>query len=103
MTVGLIDVATVYTRAGNGTWTVVAKTELPCRIAHIRQTGRTLEERGALAKLRRFLYDPSYQLPSACQIEVNGERWNPVGDTDAAPRGPGGAVHHKSIDVMKAA
>jgi hypothetical protein len=103
MTIGFIDQAIVYTRDPAGQFTVVARSGLACRIAHLRLTGRTLEERGAQAKLRRFLYDPSYQLPRACQVEIAGERWNPVNDTDAAPRGPSGQVHHKSIDLLRAA
>jgi hypothetical protein len=75
----LTQVATVYARGAGGGWTVVAKTGLACRMLHLNtQDIPTGAERDQLAASRRFVWDPTYNLPQYCQIEVEGLRWNPT-------------------------
>lgn len=101
MAIGLDQTATVYERIAGGAHTAVIKTGLACRIVSIRGTTATATQRTEMGRLRRFLYDPSYELPDNVQVEVDGDRWNPIIGTDAAPRLMG-QLHHRSIDVVRA-
>lgn len=97
--------ATVYTAdPTTGAWTVVAQSNLPCRLLLLpRQPGETNQDRAERAALRRFRFDPSYALPASCQIEVDGVRWNPIAINGyEAVKNPNGTVAWFRCDVLKA-
>lgn len=100
---GLDQTAVFYARDAGGVYNVVLQAAVPCRLVQVRGTINSLETRAELARQRRLLWDASYTLPAHSQVDVDGERWNVVESTENAPRGPGGAIHHRSADVVKAA
>lgn len=105
MSVGfaLNQLATVYARDSVGVYNVVLRTLLPCRLIQLPRNTNSMEARAEAAKMRRFMWDPSYDLPGHVQIEDgDGGRWNPVESTDNAPW-LFSSIHHRSIDVVKAA
>lgn len=100
--IGLDQTAIVYTEAPvTGAFTVVAKSGLRCRLAHVRGGG-SQPERAELAALRNMLWEPDYVLPETAQVEVDGIRWNPVPGTFGAMRGPSGTVLYRRCDVVRA-
>jgi hypothetical protein len=101
---GLIQTATVYTEnPTTGIFDVVAKTGLPCRLAHIdRQPAATAPDRAEFAAMRNMLWEPGYVLPETAQVDVEGVRWNPVAGTFGAMKGPSGAVTYRRCDVRRA-
>jgi hypothetical protein len=81
---------------------VVDRLNLPCRLFHVpRQPAATSAERAELAKLRNLHFDASYTLPEGAQIEVGGQRWNPVAGTEGEVK-PFSAVIQKRVDVIEA-
>lgn len=97
----LIDRMTVYGPGSGGGFTEVLAEDIPCRIVRVRGTAPTLQERAELGRLRRLLFDAGYVLPTRCVVQVGADLWNVVPGSDAAPRGPSGAIHHKSADITK--
>ncbi len=93
----------VYTEGAGGAFTTVARAAEPCRLGQIDTGGaRSAPERAELASLRRLVWGPGYALPAHCQVEIDGERWNPVEGTHAAPTWPfDGTVIYRSCDVQK--
>lgn len=77
--IGLDQLATVYTEhATTGAYTVVAKSDLACRLAVISaETAGTGGDRQELTSARRLLWGADYAtMPDNAQIEVDGQRWN---------------------------
>lgn len=101
MTIGLDQISTIYARDASGVYNVVLTTELPCRLVQVRGSFSDQQGRAELARMRRFLWDPGYEMPAYSQVEVAGERWNPIEGTENAPRGPFGMLHHRSVDVVR--
>ncbi len=98
-------VATIYVEtAATGLWTTVARTNLPCALLHVNyRSVATAPDRAELAAERIFVWPAAeYTLPTYCQIEVNGVRWNPVA-TNAFERldGPTGTTHHGRVPVRR--
>lgn len=102
---GMIDTATVYTEhASTGAYTVVARANLRCRLAHVsRQPAATATDRAELGAMRRLLWEAGYAMPEHARVEIGGVRWSIVAGTLAAYRGPAGTVTHRSADVVRAA
>ncbi len=100
---GMLDsTATVYTQGVGGGYTVSAKTGLACRLSTVSAKGATsAPDRAELAAIRQLFWDPSYTMPTYCQVEIGGVRWNPIPATIAAPT-KGGAVVFRVCDVVKA-
>jgi len=98
---GLDQTADVYTpAAGDGDYTVLAKSGLICRLAYIQQGGTTIGgEREDIGSRRRLLWDEVYEMPEAAQIEVDGERWNVLAGTAGALRGPDSTVIYRRCEV----
>lgn len=96
--------ADVYTEGATGAYTVLAQAGLPCRLGMVGTSGATsAPERAELVAMRRLLWCPDYAMPERCQVEVDGQRWNPVPGTFAAPTWPGrGAVVYRSCDLVRA-
>ncbi len=100
---GLIDSAAIYSRhAGTGLFSTLVTSGIACRLALIK-SGRSVEDRAALAAMRNFLWDPAVTINEKHQVEVNGERWSFIPGTMQAARGPNGSVHHRRADVVKVA
>ena len=100
---GLLDsLATVYTQGVGGGYTVSAKTNLAARLSTVSAKGATsAPDRAELAAVRQLFWDPSYTMPTYCQVEIGGVRWNVVPNTIAAPT-KGGVVIYCSCDVVRA-
>jgi hypothetical protein len=98
--------ATVYTRDGQGKYTVVAQSGLKCLLQSVnRQSAATGPDRAALAKEGDFRWEPSYDLPENAQIEVDaypGQRWNVKAGTLWADMAPGEVAILRHCDVVKA-
>lgn len=103
--------ATIYTRtpsgASAGTFATVARADLPCLLESVSaNAATTVPDRGALAALRIFRFDASYDLPSVpYQIAVDafpGKRWTPQGNTDDVDFAPGIGVIGKTVQVVRA-
>ena len=103
---GLDQRATVYTPGPSGDYSVVARTGLACRLALVSADGAGGgAERAELLKARLLLWQEDYVLPEDCQIEVDGQRWNPRTETQAIVYlgvGPGRIAHHRHCDVVEA-
>ncbi len=101
--IGLIHTATVYTpSAATGEYTVVAQSNLACRLAYIQQAAANLDnERAAIGENRRLLWETAYIMPDDAQVEIGGERWNVRAGTYGAPTGPDGNVIYRRCEVTK--
>lgn len=97
--------ATVYTAAGDGTFTVVAQANVPCRLARLGlgQNGVTAADRAELAAWRHLYWDTSYAMPEdTVQLEINDERWNPVAGTYEAMDLTGDEVVYRRCQAVRA-
>lgn len=100
---GFDQLADVYTPNGtDGTYTVLAKAGLACRLALASVSGDMGPSRAEDDGTRRLLWDPDYTMPEEAQIEVDGERWNIRAGTLAAPRDLSGVVVYRRAEVKKA-
>lgn len=100
---GLDQTATVYTPAvSDGTYTVVAKTGLACRLVLATIATASGAERAAQTGARLLLWGPGYSMPESAQVAVGGVRWNVQPGTLAAERGPSGAVILQRAEVTEA-
>lgn len=104
---GLVDRARVFTEASNGNYTVVAKSELRCRLEHVRG-GQSQEARADLASIRHLVWQGDYEMPSDCEIQLlnkagnpEGSRWNPIDDTFGFLRGAGNTKKFRICDVVE--
>ncbi|MCP4415956.1 MAG: hypothetical protein GY805_04995 [Chloroflexi bacterium] len=104
MMVGLDQTAVVYTpAAGDGDFTVEAKTGLACRLTYI--TSREVDvgdEREDIGSRRRLLWDETYTMPETAQIEVDGERWNVLAGTLGTIRGPFSTAIYRRCELEAA-
>lgn len=102
--IGLIDLATVYTPDPvTGEYTVLDRDNLACRLALVNTvSGDVGPGRAELASTRRLIWDPSYEMPDASQVEIGDRRWNIQEGSQAAVRGPNGAIVYRRAEVMRA-
>jgi hypothetical protein len=91
--------ATVYVRdPTTKQFTVVSQSNIKCRLTRVATGTATGTARAELAQLRSFVWDPSVVIPErGVQIEVNGERWNPVVGTFGLASLP---AQHRRCDVI---
>lgn len=100
---GLNKTASVYTpHATTGDYTVLAKSDLACRLAHKPSPAGAAEERAELVAHRRLLWDEDYTMPEAAQVLIDGERWNVQAGTVDALTGLDATVIYRRADVVKA-
>jgi hypothetical protein len=101
---GLVHIATVYTPNGTtGEYTVVAQSNLPCRLVYIQNAPGALEnERAAIGENRRLLWSDEYVMPDEAQVDINGTRWNVRAGTYGTPTGPDGTVIYRRCEVTQA-
>lgn len=103
---GTDQLATVYTPGSGGDYTVTARSNLACRLALVSaESAAGGAERAELLRMRRLLWDVDYALPDDCQVEVDGQRWNPQVGTQAAVYlglGVARTFHHRHCDVVEA-
>lgn len=98
---GLVDRATVYTEnVVSGTYDVVAKSNLRCRLEHV-GGGSTVAERAELAEIRHLVFDIGYEMPEDCEILIDGKRWNPQAGTFGRLRGPNSRKSLRFVDVSE--
>lgn len=102
---GLNKTATVYTpHATTGDYTVLAKSNLVCRLAirGKRSSGATAaDERAELVARRRLLWDEAYTMPENAQVEIDGARWNVQAGTVDVLTDLGDTVIYRRCDVVK--
>ncbi|NJN53286.1 MAG: hypothetical protein HC804_00135 [Anaerolineae bacterium] len=101
---GLDQTAIVYTpHATTGAYTVVARSELVCRLAYVEQGGSAVGgERENIGQRRRLLWDAEYAMPDEAQVEVDGERWNVLMGTYGQLRGADSQVVYRRCEVVRA-
>ena len=99
---GLDQTASVYTPdATDGSYTVLAKSGLECRLTHNTTVQKTpADERAEVAHNRRLLFDPDYTMPTNCEILIDSQRWSIQPETIEALRGPGGNVIYNRATVV---
>jgi hypothetical protein len=98
---GLDQTAVVYTEhATTGLYSVVAKTGLKVRLAHIRG-GETAGDRAELSATRNMLFEPDYVMPETAQVEVDGIRWQPKPGTFEALRDWNSNIVYRRADVVR--
>lgn len=87
-----------------GALTVVARADLQCRLGIISAQGASsAPERAELVAMRRLVWGPDYVMPERCQVEIDGERWNPLPGSFLAPTWPfTGVVVYRSVDIVRA-
>jgi hypothetical protein len=98
--------ATVYGRSASGTYTVVAKQGLACRLELVdRQPAPTSRDRAELGATGSFFWDAEYDLPEQAQVVVDaypGRKWNVVAGTLWPTTLPGSGTIVRSCDVRRA-
>ena len=109
---GFDQLANFYARTGNGPFTTLLRSGVPCRLAHVqRQPAPTSQQRAELAAMRNFMWDPSYAPASETfRVVVEGvtgpdgttpAQWQPVPGTLATMRGPDGQAMYRKADVRR--
>jgi hypothetical protein len=103
--IGLDQKMDVYQEdPGSGAFTTPLAAGVSCRVATVSTSGaQTRDARAQLTSMRLLMWDAGYQMPetSQVQIEVEGERYNPVSGTYVPRRGPNGAVMFRICDLVK--
>lgn len=103
---GLDNLATIFTPAVGGSYTVVAKANLACRLALVSaETAAGGAERSELLRRRQLLWEEAYTIPRNAQVEIDGQRWNPVSGSQAvvySGLGAGRAYHHRHCELTEA-
>ncbi len=99
----LDQVGTVYTEAAtSGRYTVLAKSNLACRLIHMPLRHVTTgSDRAKLAGMRNLMFDPEYIMPEECQVEVDGVRWQPKPGTFGAYRDWNSNVAYRRCDAVR--
>ena len=100
---GLDELADVYIETtATGKFTTLVRSSLSCRLLHIPlQRAQNQTERKELAALRNMIFEGDYQMPEACQIEVDGVRWEPRVGTTIAYRDWNGEITYRRCDVFR--
>ena len=99
--IGLVDRAIVYTEnPATGTYDVVAKSNLRCRLEHV-GGGQTVAERAALMEIRHLVFDIAYEMPEDCEVLIDGRRYNPQPGTFARHRGTNSRKAFRAVDVSQ--
>ncbi len=97
----LDETAAVYTEDASGAFNVLARADLACRLGHVSARGASgAVERAELVATRRLVWPADYVMPERCQIEIDGQRWNPVHGSFAAPT-VAGRVAYRACDVVR--
>lgn len=98
---GLDQTMAVYTRnVLTGDFDVPAGSGVACRVSHVSTAGLGLE-RAQVNQARSLLWGPEYTLPPGAEVVVEGQRWKTVAGTEAAFRGPNGAVVYQRVDLER--
>lgn len=99
----LVQRATVYTSGSTGIFDVVARSDLPVKLAKVSTEGAGTARAELLAR-RRLIWGPDYDMPPNAQVEVGGHRWNfDGGDQAIGTYGDfGGTARYKASDVVRA-
>jgi hypothetical protein len=100
----LTQTATVYARGVTGSFDVVVKSGLACRLLLVNVAPASSGgERSELAGRRVLCWDAAYTMPQYSQVDVEGLRWN-LAATNAFETldGPDGTPAYKRADVVRA-
>jgi hypothetical protein len=76
--IGLDQTMDVYTRDGNGRFTVLANEDVACHFYHVRAAGgNTTDERAQLTATRNLHWDYDVVLPEydRCRLKDEGDLW----------------------------
>lgn len=94
--------ASVYTEDVTGAFTVLAKAGLACRLGQVSASGAAgAAERAELVATRRLIWSAAYAMPERCQVEIDGQRWNVVHGSLAAPT-VRGQMAYRACDLVRA-
>lgn len=101
--IGLDQTANIYAEsATTGLYTTLVKTGLACRLIHLNlRLAGSSNDRAELAGQRDMLFDPEYQMPEQCQVEVDGVRWQPKPGTFEALRNWTSDVSYRKCQVER--
>lgn len=98
--------ATVYTPDTTGAYTVLAKSDLDCRLAYGAMvavwSGMDIQTGLPSRRLTYPISFPDYVIPDDCQVEIDGIRWQARRGTEHDPAPYGEAVYH-AVDVSQVA
>jgi hypothetical protein len=91
--------ADVYTRhPTTKQFTVLSIAGIACRLTRVGVGTSTGTARAELQQMRSLVWDPNVEIPErGVQIEVNGERWNPVSGSFGLAPPP---ATHRRCDVI---
>lgn len=97
------DRATVYSRAANGQYTVIAKAGLKCRVDPIDiRNAPSAVMRAELAAGRSLKWEAGYTMPDNVQLEIDSRRWNFRRDTIRVHRAlPGTTVLYWVGEILR--
>lgn len=89
------------TGTGGGRFDVLNASDIPCRVLAYVQ--RNLEPLRAEDLGRRQInWDATFELPNVhCQLEINGERWQPIPGSVRARRGFGAEIWQWTAYVVQ--
>lgn len=102
MTMPMIHRADVYTQGAGGAFTVLDQGGLPCRVINPSLNSRVMDlpARAENARARTLVWDVSYVMPDYAQLEIEGERWNPLPETIQKIEAlTGGVVERRALIV----
>lgn len=96
--------ATVYVEdATTGDYDVLVRSSLPCQRVNLIRRGDTVTiDRVELLGQRTLYYDPDFTMDDRAQVEIDGERWNVLANTNSEPVYRGG-VAYRSCAIARAA
>lgn len=106
----LRSIATVFTDDPNsGRSTVAVRNGLACWLTNLgADSAVSFDQRAELTERRQFYFDPTYIMPTVCEIETPDpatggalQRFNPVAGTFVAQAAPDGTVLTRRVDVRR--
>lgn len=101
--IGLDQVAAVYTPGGDGDYTVLAKSDLACRLVASRGGAASpADERADMVTQRFLMWGASYTMPSNAQVVIEGARYGLEDNTLVAVRGLGSQVEYQRVNLVEA-
>lgn len=100
--IGFDQTAAIYTPdETDGSYTVLAKSGLVCRLVHVNTSqSKPADERAEVAHKRRLMWVPDYEMPANAEFVVDGQRWSVQPETVEAIRGISSAVEYRRCTAV---